>query len=63
MLYKLLPAIFGVASMYILYLLLRTEKGEWVTKRIASSFSGIPYLFLRYSGSGHNDGIMIFFIL
>jgi hypothetical protein len=61
-LYKIIPAIFAIGSIYILYLLLKLYKNINVGKNLQLVFWN-PLFVLEIFGSGHNDSIMIFFTL
>ncbi|MGH7203663.1 MAG: hypothetical protein ACREHC_04435 [Candidatus Levyibacteriota bacterium] len=61
-LYKVIPALFAVGSLSLCYLLLRSEKKELTAKRLRLVFWN-PLFVLEIIGSGHNDSIMIFFML
>jgi hypothetical protein len=61
-LYKLLPALFAIGSGYMLYILLKQNKSDYVEKGLRLVFWN-PLFVLEIFGSGHNDSIMIFFTL
>lgn len=61
-LYKIVPTLFALGSVYIVYLLLRTESRERLEKGLRLIFWN-PLFVLEIIGSGHNDSMMLFFML
>jgi hypothetical protein len=61
-LYKLLPSLFTLGTIYLLYVLLLENKQNNLSKKIRLVLWN-PLFILEIFGSGHNDGIMIFFTL
>lgn len=61
-LYKLVPLLFSLGSLCIMYLLLRNENKEWIEKGLRLVFWN-PLFVLEIAGSAHNDSMMLFFVL
>lgn len=61
-LYKVVPLFFVFGSLYVFYLLLRSEKKEILERGIRLVFWN-PLFVLEIAGSAHNDSMMLFFML
>lgn len=60
--YKLVSFIFSLATVFLLYKILQFEKTEDIAGKLRMVFWN-PLFVLEIMGSGHNDIIMIFFML
>ncbi len=61
-LYKLVPALFAAGIFYVLYLVLKEQKKNYLNWALIFVFWN-PIFILEIFGSGHNDSMMIFFTL
>lgn len=61
-LYKLIPTIFSLATVYVLYLLLKLKHSHFVEKGMRLVLWN-PLYVLEIVGAGHNESLMIFFTL